>query len=887
MKTIWRIGLLAGLYAAGVFAAVEPQAITINHPHDKVIHAQRVGRLDRSGLSDVSGALNKLLMDVFSAGGGTVYLPAGRYRIDQPVFVPPGTALRGDFVLPGRQEVDPEKNTVICAYYGRGMDAQADPLFFLDGSALIDGLVIWYPEQVADRIVSYAPAIRHDARLARWAINASTRNVFLVNAYTGIQLGKAERGTCIQLIKNIAGTPLSTGIEVWRDADIPRILNVDFNPDYWPAAGLGGSPVDRKLLKQHLFENASGITYHRCDGSELADIKVRGYHKGLNLSDGHRLDNGVWLDNEGHYINFQITGCKYAVWIKNIKNHGTQFYNCRLEGEHSAVFVDNPMHGKECAMFMGCELRGGQAAVAQSWEGQPNSRFSLMFTACRFGSPVEWTGGNLSVVDCDFNFKGKHLSIGPETGKAIIADSRFKGKRMIENLAGNRVKISESCKSYIRPPEYTYAVNRISDYAPPSDRTVVVSAGDGKTGDAGRIQEAIDRVSREGGGYVLLSPGFYLLGNPLTVRANVELRGPVQAWQHSKFLSWYAVEGAPKGAVIYVEYGRDAVDSAVITLEENAGLDGLFFHYPGQAFDARTQEVLHRYGWLIRAEGDRAYVKHVTASNPWRFLDLSASGVKDNYVGYCNGAALDQGIFVGEAENCMIDNVHFNSWYWNTVYFPNKPSESNPKTGFKEQLDNWMKANSKAFLFAGSRNVDVYGSFTFCAKQGFTLLPGKTTGRGPSGIIINSGNDWSKFGMVMHANDGLVFANMHFIDVDQFDPDRNISSILVAEGCGDAVSLYNVSTWGTSHRAFAMLGEESSQVDIFNFSYQLYFPQVNSISNGTVRVTNAIRNVPGHPMMLEMGDNARFVMRAGIFPTGLTVSPAHHSGVTRSISFPD
>jgi len=185
-----------------------------------------------------------------------------------------------------------------------------------------------------------------------------------------------------------------------------------------------------------------------------------------------------------------------------------------------------------------------------------------------------------------------------------------------------------------------------------------------------------------------------------------------------------------------------------------------------------------------------------------------------------------------------------------------------------------MKANSDAFIFAGSNNVDVYGSFAFCAGKGFTLLPGKNSGKGPSGIIINSGCDWSKFGLYMHANNGLKFANMHFINVGQNDPDLTISSIYVAEGCKDEISLYNLSTWGSSHRALAMFGTSSSQVNIYNFSYQLYFSQVNDISNGKVQLINAIRNVPNKSTTLNMGPEANFMMRVSIFPAELTVTPS-------------
>jgi hypothetical protein len=514
-------------------------------------------------------------------------------------------------------------------------------------------------------------------------------------------------------------------------------------------------------------------------------------------------------------------------------------------------------------MFMGCTLSGKDAALMQKWKGRPNDKFSLMFSACRFKNSIQWTGGNLLVADSGFDFWKDHLSIGPDAEAVIVADCRFKGTSRIDNRAGGRFKMNEPREPYINAPDYVYDVNRISTYKPPQTDSVFVAAGDGKADDTQRIQQAIDAVCGKGGGYVVLSPGLYVLKYELTVRENVELRGPVQSWQHSKFLSYYAEKGTPKGAVIFVEQGRDAEESAVVTLEQNAGLDGMFFHYPGQEYSPETKEVLHKYGWLIRMQGDRSYVKHVTASNPWRFIDLHSYDAKDTYIGYCTGAPLEQGISVGEAEHCTIDNVHFNSWYWNTVNFPNKPSEKG-KNAYKEDLDNWMKANTRAFIFAGSRNLDMYGSFIFCSNRAYNMLPGKTSGKGPDGIIINSGCDWSKFGLYMHANNGLVFVNTHFIDVNQYDPDRNISSIYVAEGCSDSIEFYNLSTWGTSHRALALYGTETSRVNIYNFSNQLYEPQVNNIQGGSVRIVASMRNVPKHSITFDLGPEASVIMHAGI-----------------------
>lgn len=364
----------------------------------------------------------------------------------------------------------------------------------------------------------------------------------------------------------------------------------------------------------------------------------------------------------------------------------------------------------------------------------------------------------------------------------------------------------------------------------------------------------------------MLSAGEYLLEKQLIVKKNVELRGVLDSWQHSKFILSYAVKKRVKGTVVYIDYGKNDLEDATVILEEKAGLTGLFFHYPNQEYSVETKEVRNKYGWLIRLKGDASYVKHVTVVNPWRFIDVKSYNPKDTYIGYCTGAPLETGIYVGESMNCMIDNVHFNCWYWNTVFFSNKPSKVDKKTRYKKELDNWMKKNTYAFVFSGSKKLKVYGSFILCSKQAYSLLPGKKTGIGPDGIVVNSGNDWSKYGLYAEANNGLTFLNTHFIDVVTYDDNKNISCIFTGPQLNSKINIYNVSVWGPSPALLDMNGQEVTGINIFNLSYQLYkMDQENKINGGTVRLVNTVRSIPKLPIRFTLDRQASLEMLSSSF----------------------
>lgn len=880
LGNVWWL-LLLPVYLSGAEGS-SPRLLETGHWLEPVVigyHVEEIPgiRVDRSGRRDMSGELQKALDWVFTAGGGVLYLPAGEYRLNRPIEIPPLVGLRGDFTKPDGSQLDRDRNTVLAIYYGRGKGELDRACITVDGSASIDGFVIWYPKQSGKRVVSYSPAIRHFPLQSIWGINTSSRNLYLVNAYHGIAIGTPDKGTCIQLVKNVYGTPLGTGVEIWRDADIPRLLNLDFDPAYLGTSGLPGMAEFEQVARKHLLEEASAIRYHRTDGSALADIRVRGYHIGLELLKGTRMSNGHWIDNEGHYINFDFRDCEYGVWIDEIKDHGTQFFNCHFEAENTAVFINNPKHNAGLAMFLKCTLIGGDYAIRQLWQGEPNPLFSFMVTECTFGNTVDWESGTLSILKSRFEFEGKHARLGEHTVHASLVDNVFLDGNGNIDQDGGSVALSQKELPKLDVPDYDYRENFGSGYKP--SRSALFNAmdfgavpEDGKD-DSRAIQTAIDMAHADGGGYVLIPAGTYRIDFPITVKRGVELRGVADFWQHSRTISHFNVEGETKGTLLMVYHGKGETDICTFLIEEDAGVNGLALHYPGQRYDKENQSIEEVYPWLFRLKGDRSYLKHIMASNPWRMVDGFTYSPENIYLGYLCGAPLDVSIQLGENDSPFLDNCHFNSWYWNHVFWENKPSEQKRGTAYKEYLDNWMKANSKSFVLEGTRNLDMYGCFQFCVNKAFVLKKGTTSGKGPSGIIINSGNDWAKFGLYAHANDGLQFVNAHFIDVNMYDPDMEISSIYFASDMSDVVQLFQVSTWGTSPRFVWMEGQPSSQLQITNLSYQLYnTDQLNRIESGNLTILNSTRRRSRFPIDFRLGQSGSGELYSALFPFPYSLS---------------
>lgn len=100
--------------------------------------------LDKSGKTDVSSGLQDVL-NLASETGGVVYLPAGTYRLDQPVEVPAGVELRGCSSVATRDQNGLSAGTMIAAYYGVGGTEQDQALITLNERAGVNGIRIYYP----------------------------------------------------------------------------------------------------------------------------------------------------------------------------------------------------------------------------------------------------------------------------------------------------------------------------------------------------------------------------------------------------------------------------------------------------------------------------------------------------------------------------------------------------------------------------------------------------------------------------------------------------------------------------------------------------------------------------------------------------------------------
>ncbi|WP_327288320.1 glycosyl hydrolase family 28-related protein [Streptomyces sp. NBC_01198] len=250
--------------------------------------------------ADATAALQHLLDRAGAQGGGTVYLPAGWYRVGTHLKVPAGVELRGAAASPNRDESGDSGGTVLFAYEGRNTadPATATALVTLSGDhAGVRGLRVFHPENnPGTGYVPYPYAIRSAGR------GSYVVDVTMTNTWNGIDLTSDRNDGFV--VHKVGGVFLNRGITVGA-ADHGSIDGVLSNGN---AVNRTGFDLPNWGLGSNLFaQTIDGYTRKNTDlvhvegARDLAVLDVFGYgmHNGLTVDSGSVHAANLGTDNLG------------------------------------------------------------------------------------------------------------------------------------------------------------------------------------------------------------------------------------------------------------------------------------------------------------------------------------------------------------------------------------------------------------------------------------------------------------------------------------------------------------------------------------------------------------------------------------------------------------
>ena len=210
------------------------------------------------GVADDTGAIRRAIAGLLrNSGGGTLYFPAGTYRVTEPdIEIPQGVMFRGHWNDPSLGTKG--EQTVILADFDA--DSSDKPLFRLSAESVLSDFCFYYPRQDIDNVQAYPFTIdTSELQLA------TIRHITLYNSYRGIDTTSSG-----QFVSDIYGTVLCEGLRIDHNAEVTDALKIRFDASFWNE--YDGTPVDQ--IRAYTKAHATAVRIGYADDMLLYDLNA-------------------------------------------------------------------------------------------------------------------------------------------------------------------------------------------------------------------------------------------------------------------------------------------------------------------------------------------------------------------------------------------------------------------------------------------------------------------------------------------------------------------------------------------------------------------------------------------------------------------------------------
>ena len=278
---------------------------------------------DPTGEQDSTPALRQAIADCAKCGGGTVFLPVGRYRVTGPLTLPPFVTLRGDWQDP---DLGNEYGTILLADVD-SVDAPLPALITVGGSAGAYGLTIYYPHQSIDEVKPYPFTFYIAGNMLHSIINCT-----VINGYRGVGANVVDGVHEMMSLDTLKGTFLFNIAEAYNQSDVGTWKNITASNRYWANAGAGltAAPLDK--LNAYTRRHGTGLILGDLEWTQLTNFKLDHYHIGVRIVKGKRIEFA------GPFFDLDVSDCDIGVQVESIDTRwGTLLANSRVSGSEYAI----------------------------------------------------------------------------------------------------------------------------------------------------------------------------------------------------------------------------------------------------------------------------------------------------------------------------------------------------------------------------------------------------------------------------------------------------------------------------------------------------------------------------------------------------------------------
>ncbi len=314
-----------------------PEIVETVYPTDDVVIADIFIDTDKSGETDVTAVIQQAIDDCAANGGGTVFLPAGKYRVTGNIYIRQFVTLMGDYQDP---DEGTDYGTIIIADV-ESKDAMNPALFTVGASAGAVGLTVWYPNQSIDNVKPY-PFTFYVVGNGDYMLQ-TIKNCTLINSYRGIGASaECENGIyeCHEMltVENVKGTCLYQGLNAHNSADVDTVKTLYISNKYWCESGAEYNAPERNTLDEYTRKNGYGLIIGDLEWPQFADVRISDRLYGILIKEGTRYTFS------GEFTDLYITDCDYGVYIPKYNiiqrgySWGTGISNGIIEGSEYAIY---------------------------------------------------------------------------------------------------------------------------------------------------------------------------------------------------------------------------------------------------------------------------------------------------------------------------------------------------------------------------------------------------------------------------------------------------------------------------------------------------------------------------------------------------------------------
>ncbi len=797
---------------------------------------------------DCTATFQDAIDQVWAAGGGTVFVPAGEYLFRGELLLRERVVLRGRWQYPTAKNWQPGTVLKIAP---DNPQADGTPFLNLDGQAGVQELTFWYPEQRPNRIRPYPFAI--------YAAHGGNtiQDVTFVNAYRGLNAQNAA----MSVFRGIYGTALETGMIAGHGVAFPRIEVTNLAPKYWqwwPLDKAIAEPANPGNYAHFMLNRGVGFRMREMDGCNWFHADISGYNIGLVTEDDAGTAKSEPQAPHGIGIRINIHGCRTAM---KIRRGGMSYLESRFEG--SQYGVQSTDHGS--MSFIDSTITGGKAAVDLA----ANSTTRINMNHCQVRGSIVAAGKNaISLRDTDFSeTPAPALRFGDRvTGKVL--GCRLDGK-ILAATENQRIESGPQRTEHKPLPEFglDYRTDWNRQRKPAKAELFNVTdarfaggaKGDGKADDTEALRAALHAANANGGGIVFLPSGYYRLTAPLDLGRGVELRGaagtrhcagPGEVAATDQLLS-----------VLVIEAKGPANGTPLLTLGDGCGVRHLLFFYPEQNWKRlmiENQPVIP-YPFTIYAHGKGNYVINCSSPNPYQFVDFD--GAEDFLSEFCLTGGIRNVYRVrGGARNGRIQTGHIKpAGFWGGLTdIPN----SAPNRG---RFSQFTTPILEAFVLRDCSNITLSGIFARTAHRVLTV-------ERASGRAILIGGEQLQNGFVFERAGDKPFNLIECgVNAGKHGDDTGKHAILLEDTFKNKVEVFGGHFAGTSDYTYRVKAGELSVYDATTPNYGYRAPRSIEVANGAR--LNIVRSEISREWTLNMAPKAEINMESCDFPAGFPAGP--------------